>query len=111
MQESMLIGLAVVAILVVVVGVVLFMKREHFEIKVCPTGFKKSSNGYACVLPGEKPKPCNKDQIHIDQVCRQRLTQSSIQRMPPGWRINSSSTGIQPVDANEPKVTGASTRH
>jgi hypothetical protein len=92
----MLIGLAVVAILAVVVGVVLFMKREHFET-LCPTGLQLSINGKACVLPGEKLPPCNEDQVFTDNVCRQRLPYSySLQRMP-GWTFNNTLTGIKPA--------------
>ena len=89
MQESMLIGLAVVAILVV--GVVLFMKREHYE--TCPTGYQLSLNGQACVLPGEKYPPCNSGQLHVDSACRWPLP--SRFPLPSGWRQNPTRTGIQ----------------
>ena len=89
MQESMLIGLAVVAILVV--GVVLFMKREHYE--TCPTGFQLSLNGQACVFPGEKFPTCNNDQEFVDNACRTRLPSGF--EPPSGWTTNQTGTGIQ----------------
>jgi hypothetical protein len=97
----MLIVLAVVAILVV--GVVLFMKREHYET-TCPTGFKRSigvncgSNGFinsqACVLSGEQFPSCPPGQEYVDNVCRSKLDDNF--SPPPGWSINITRTGIVP---------------